>query len=102
MEPSPRSRPRGQYFRRGYHSARRLSPARPQGDRTLTAMFLLQASGGTDVPGILALCAALSLGVFAYIFYLPSAVASAPEKTRLAYLRERKESIYDNLRDLNF
>jgi hypothetical protein len=25
-----------------------------------------------------------------------------PEKTRLAYLHERKEAIYENLRDLNF
>ncbi len=25
-----------------------------------------------------------------------------PEKTRLAYLQERKEAIYENLRDLNF
>ncbi len=27
---------------------------------------------------------------------------TAPEKTRLVYLRERKEVIYENLRDLNF
>jgi hypothetical protein len=25
-----------------------------------------------------------------------------PEKTRLAYLRERKEAVYENLRDLSF
>ena len=25
-----------------------------------------------------------------------------PEKTRLAYLQERKEAVYENLRDLNF
>jgi hypothetical protein len=25
-----------------------------------------------------------------------------PEKTRVIYLRERKEAIYENLRDLNF
>ena len=25
-----------------------------------------------------------------------------PDKTRLAYLQERKEAIYENLRDLNF
>jgi hypothetical protein len=27
---------------------------------------------------------------------------SGPEKTRAAYLRERKEVVYENLRDLNF
>jgi hypothetical protein len=25
-----------------------------------------------------------------------------PEKTRLAYLQERKDAVYENLRDLNF
>jgi outer membrane protein TolC len=29
-------------------------------------------------------------------------VAAAPKKTRLAFLGERKEVIYENLRDLNF
>ena len=29
-------------------------------------------------------------------------LAAAPEKTRLDYLRERKDVIYENLRDLNF
>ena len=28
--------------------------------------------------------------------------SSGAEKTRLAYLRERKEMVYENLRDLNF
>jgi hypothetical protein len=68
----------------------------------VTAMYILQLSGATDVSGVLALCGALSLGVFVYVFYLSSAIAAAPEKTRLTYLRERKETIYDNLRDLNF
>jgi hypothetical protein len=38
----------------------------------------------------------------AYIFWPQRRLASAPEKTRLDYLRERKEVIYENLRDLNF
>lgn len=38
----------------------------------------------------------------AYIFWPQRRLAAAPEKTRLDYLRERKEVIYENLRDLNF
>jgi hypothetical protein len=44
----------------------------------------------------------LLLGCFAYIFWPQPQLASPIEKTRLDYLRERKEVIYDNLRDLNF
>lgn len=42
----------------------------------------------------------LALG--AYIFWPQRGVTSTPEKTRLDYLRERKDVIYENLRDLNF
>ena len=31
-----------------------------------------------------------------------SSIFSSPEKTRLNYLQERKEVVYENLRDLNF
>ncbi len=49
-------------------------------------------------------CLLLLIGCTAYIFRPQSASASGPviEKTRLDYLRERKDVIYDNLRDLNF
>jgi len=36
------------------------------------------------------------------VFSVPKSVAAGPEKTRAAYLRERNEVIYENLRDLNF
>jgi len=39
---------------------------------------------------------------FAYIFWPQPKLAAVVEKTRLDYLRERKEVVYDNLRDLNF
>jgi hypothetical protein len=46
--------------------------------------------------------AILLLACAAFIFW-PQTRATAPiEKTRLDYLRERKDVIYDNLRDLNF
>jgi hypothetical protein len=37
-----------------------------------------------------------------YIFYLPGKLFLGPRKTRVGYLRERKDAVYENLRDLNF
>jgi len=39
--------------------------------------------------------------LFVYIFY-PGDETEGEEKTRLVYLYERKDVIYENLRDLNF
>ena len=47
-------------------------------------------------------CIMVTLCVLFYVFYLPGRLHLGPEKTRLAYLRERKEAIYENMRDLNF
>jgi len=47
-------------------------------------------------------CLLLTAGAWYYIFYSPNTGSLGPEKTRLAYLRERREAVYDNLRDLNF
>jgi|SRR5579871_1059768 len=44
----------------------------------------------------------LTLPALFYIFYLPGRLYLGPRKTRLSYLRERKEATYENLRDLNF
>jgi hypothetical protein len=44
----------------------------------------------------------LAIFCFAYVFWPQPKLAPEIEKTRLDYLRERKEVIYDNLRDLNF
>ena len=44
----------------------------------------------------------LTIICFAYVFWPQPRLAVEVEKTRLDYLRERKEVIYDNLRDLNF
>jgi hypothetical protein len=51
---------------------------------------------------IVAACAILTAGVFLYVFFTKDEMESTPEMTRLLYLRERKEVIYENLRDLNF
>jgi hypothetical protein len=51
---------------------------------------------------ILAACALLTAGVLVYVFAGGETAPAAAPKTRLIYLRERKEVVYDNLRDLNF
>jgi hypothetical protein len=50
----------------------------------------------------LVICGLVTLGALFYVFYVPGQIYTGPAKTRLAYLRERKEAVYDNLRDLNF
>jgi hypothetical protein len=47
-------------------------------------------------------CAVLTLGIFVYVFYPQRTTALQTQKTRLEFLRERKDVVYENLRDLNF
>lgn len=47
-------------------------------------------------------CVLVTIGTLFYVFYLPGELHLGPQKTRLSYLRERKEAVYENLRDLNF
>lgn len=54
----------------------------------------------TTIP--LIVCAVLFLGCFYYVFLAPGEAFTGEEKTRLMYLRERKDAVYENLRDLNF
>ncbi len=51
---------------------------------------------------IAAACVIMTAALFFYIFSLPQQVEAGEEKTRLSFLRERKETVYENLRDLNF
>ena len=44
----------------------------------------------------------LTLMVFAYMFWPERNPFVQADKTRVDYLRERKDVIYENLRDLNF
>jgi hypothetical protein len=48
------------------------------------------------------ICIAVSGVALYYVFHLPELVTTGPEKTPVTYLRERKEVVYENLRDLNF
>src|SRR5436189_3524281 len=52
---------------------------------------------------ILGACLALAVAVGLFIFYIqPDASDLAPHRTRLDQLLERRDTIYDNLRDLRF
>jgi len=50
----------------------------------------------------IAACILLLIAVFAYVFWPEKQSAHQPQKTRLEFLQERKQVVYDNLRDLNF
>ncbi len=52
--------------------------------------------------GLIAAIAVLILGCFTFIFWPERNPFVQADKTRVDYLRERKEAIYENLRDLNF
>jgi len=43
-----------------------------------------------------------TVAVLMYVFHSRGIVQMGPGKTRAAYLRERKDAVYENLRDLNF
>lgn len=47
-------------------------------------------------------CALLLIAALVFVFYPERQVEQQHEKTRLEYLEERKEVVYENLRDLNF
>jgi hypothetical protein len=49
-----------------------------------------------------ACCGLFLIAALFYIFFLPDRIYLGPEKTRASYLRERKDVVYENLRDLNF
>ena len=49
-----------------------------------------------------AICLLVTAAALFYVFYLPGTLYLGPEKTRAGYLRERKDAVYENLRDLNF
>ena len=57
---------------------------------------------GQSMMDWLPLCVMLAAASLWYVFYLPGRLFLGPEKTRAGYLRERKDAVYENLRDLNF
>lgn len=55
----------------------------------------------TPTEGLIAGCVLL-LVLFLYTFWPENGFASQHDKTRLDFLLERKDQLYENLRDLNF
>ena len=51
---------------------------------------------------ITAACALLAAGCLAYIFWPQRSFVARTQKSCLEFLRERREVLYENLRDLNF
>src|ERR1700675_4077045 len=52
---------------------------------------------------MLSACVVLTLAVVIFVFWIhPDAADSAPHRSQLDQLMERRDSIYDNLRDLKF
>ena len=47
-------------------------------------------------------CCVFAMGVLIFIFLPSRDIETGVTKTRVTYLYERKEVVYDNLRDLNF
>lgn len=47
-------------------------------------------------------CGLFGMTALMYIFWPSRDIDTGEDKTRLSYLYERKEVVYDNLRDLNF
>lgn len=63
---------------------------------------LLAFAVGSDPAWVLFLCAILAASLLVYTFKVPVEFDRGADKTRVAYLKERKDQVYENLRDLNF
>jgi hypothetical protein len=67
-----------------------------------SAMFSILFAGSMEW-AVLGACLGLATAVFLFIFYIqPDASDLAPHRTKLDQLLERRDTIYDNLRDLKF
>jgi hypothetical protein len=68
---------------------------------SFAALFL---GGVTSMDwAVLGACLALAAATMIFVFYIqPDASDLAPHRTKLDQLMERRDSIYDNLRDLRF
>jgi hypothetical protein len=65
----------------------------------LAAVFLISSADGA----VLGACLALAIATLLFIFYIqPDASDLAPHRSKLDQLMERRDAIYDNLRDLRF
>lgn len=51
---------------------------------------------------IIAVCIVFGAGILAYVFAPGVVFERSTDKSRLTFLEERKQVVYENLRDLNF
>ena len=69
---------------------------------TLATIFAIVSIASADW-AVLGACVALAVATMLFIFYIqPDASDLAPHRTKLDQLLERRDTIYDNLRDLRF
>lgn len=67
----------------------------------LYSLAIVEIASGDGA--ILGACLALAIAVGLFIFYIqPDASDLAPHRTKLDQLLERRDTIYDNIRDLRF
>jgi hypothetical protein len=65
----------------------------------LATMLIITSADGA----VLGACLALAIATTLFIFYIqPDASYLAPRRSKLDQLLERRDTIYDNLRDLRF
>src|SRR5947207_111339 len=65
----------------------------------VVAAFAISSADGA----VLGACLALAVATLLFIFYIqPDASDLAPHRSKLDQLLERRDTIYDNLRDLRF
>jgi hypothetical protein len=70
----------------------------------LKLLIIFAASAVTSADwAVVGACLALALATMLFIFYIqPDASDLAPHRSKLDQLLERRDTIYDNLRDLRF
>jgi hypothetical protein len=72
----------------------------------MNSILLLLAAGlaiSSADGAVLGACLALAIATILFIFYIqPDAYDLAPHRSKLDQLLERRDTIYDNLRDLRF
>jgi hypothetical protein len=69
----------------------------------MIALGLLLLETSSSDYAALGACLGLAAAVFLFVFYIhPDASDLAPHRTQLDQLLERRDSIYENLRDLKF
>jgi hypothetical protein len=69
---------------------------------TLATILAIVSIASADW-AVLGACVALAVATMLFIFYIqPDASDLAPHRTKLDQLLERRDTIYDNLRDLRF